>query len=140
MSKAVCPSRLTRKKTVRIVSTAFTGLATGAAIAVPAAPAQATAAYEALIWAKTNIPISKGVQVCGHNQNNVGVCRYATYLGNSLGVEFWSTPNWWWKSNVTLWWNSHHSRSNCGANVQNAHHSDYHAWLYVSYGQHNCLD
>lgn len=66
MLEGSSPSRPARRKAVRVTATAFTGIAADVATALPATPARAATAYEARIFAYGGIPISKGVQVCGH--------------------------------------------------------------------------
>jgi hypothetical protein len=142
MSKDVNPSGSTRKKTVRIAATAFAGIAGAAATALPAGPAQAARAYEVRVYG-WGINTAKGMQVCGHNQNGTNVCEYA-YLepGATSGSEHWSTPNWWWASNITLWWSNHHSKSDAHCNVQTTYHSGNYA-LAVAWkpgtGGSNCI-
>lgn len=80
MSGAIVQSgRAYKKKTVRLGITACTALAAGVATAITAAPAQALEhAWEVRIFASSGIPIGGGIQVCGHNQSDVGKFDYAT--------------------------------------------------------------
>jgi hypothetical protein len=135
-----------KKKTVRVGVTACTAIAAGVATAITPAAAQAQEhAWEVEIFASSGIPIGKKIQVCGHNQSGVGKCDYATWLYNANGrgghgFEVWSTPNWWWASNITLWWNNHHSISNAGCNVQLTSHYSNYAQVRASYYNHNCSE
>jgi hypothetical protein len=124
MSISASPSRSARRKSVRITTTAFVGIAgTAAATALPAAPAQAARAYEVFVRA-WGLNAAKGMQVCGHNQNGQGECHYAQLSpAATAGSQNWSTPNWWWASKITLWWSNHHSKSNATCNVQTTDHS-----------------
>jgi hypothetical protein len=136
MSKAVGQSK--RKKMVRIPAMAVTGVA---AALLPAPPANATRAYEVMIVASPRIPRDLGIQVCGHNQYGQPKCKYASfvrYTGPLSESTLWSTQNWWWISNITLWWDNHHSISNAGCNVQRASHTSNYAMVYALFGHHNC--
>jgi hypothetical protein len=141
MSQAT--GQLMRKKMVRIPTMTVAGVATGlaAATVLPAVPANATRAYEVIVIASPRIPSGLGMQVCGHNQYGSGKCRYASDVGYTgpLGEStMWMTQNWWWISNITLWWDNHHSKSNAGCNVQDVSHSGNYAIVYAQFSHHNC--
>jgi hypothetical protein len=147
MTGAIVQSgRVGKKKTVRLGVTACTALAAGVGAAIMPAPAQAQEhAWQVMIQASSGIPLKQGIQVCGHNQSGVGKCDYAKYLGEgppggpyNTPTEIWSTPNWWWASNITLWWRNHHSISNAGCNVQLVGHSGGYANVVASFSNHNC--
>jgi hypothetical protein len=115
-----------RKKSVRVAGTAFAAVTAGVAATIPATPAEALTAYQLIVYGN-GVPTSKGMQVCGHNQNGTPTCHYATQFGN----DSWSTANWWWLSNITLWWKNHHSKSNAGCNIQSPGIYKADGWAYV---------
>lgn len=123
-------------KRVRVSAVAFTGAAAGIVTALPAAPAQATTAYQA--WITASAKIHSHVQVCGHNQYGKEVCDYATKGITEGGWTSWTTPNWWWISHVAVWWNGHHAFSWDQCNVQSVSHSNSLAILLASVNATHC--
>jgi hypothetical protein len=129
------------KKTVRVAAMALTGVAGGLAAAAPAAPAQATANYQILIWASPRI--LNNIQVCGKNQNNVFTCGSAQpdgWVFPSFGhSNLFYINNWWWKGHIAIWWSAHHGQSWNQCNVQSLPHSQG-SWAVasVAFGHPKC--
>jgi hypothetical protein len=100
------------------VATVLTGAVLGAGpMLAPAGEAHAaTENWEISVLVNGNQPVYQ-VQICGYNQTPRWVCTPGENISSSdwKGFTRFYKNNWWWHSNVRLWWDQHgsHSVNNC---------------------------